>query len=139
MRWNSRTKLYLHRIWSEPHYMFQSQRYLQIAFSILLAADQRPSLLTLAEDISGSNLNRAIRDIPDEETDSRMEAHVQTEFFPQNAISAGKPASSAILFQTVLPNSEIYTPYTAPIPSPKKCIQPIAAAHTAKPNHQRLL
>jgi len=63
--------------WTEPHYMFQAQRYLQIAFSILLAANRRPSLLTLAEDISAASLNSALRSMDDETAAKKMEKYVQ--------------------------------------------------------------
>lgn len=51
--------------WTEPHYMYQAQRYLQIAFSILLAADMRPNMTNLAEKVDVAGLNSAIRNIPD--------------------------------------------------------------------------
>lgn len=62
--------------WTEPHYMHQSQRYLQIAFSILLAAGRRPSLETIADDISGTRLNAALRSM-DDETAAKMEKYVR--------------------------------------------------------------
>lgn len=62
--------------WTEPHYKHQAERYLQIAFSILLAAGRRPSLETIADDISGTRLNAALRSM-DDETAAKMEKYVR--------------------------------------------------------------
>ena len=62
--------------WTEPHYMYQAQRYLQIAFSILLAADMRPNMTNLAESVDGAGLNNAIRNIPDAAKADRYAANL---------------------------------------------------------------